>query len=77
MPSTDEEKARLVLNIFRHFDSEPGEPLSAGNLLSIAAMNGWQTTDVNEGFRHGVTLGWFEDGPNGTVMLTAKGAGEV
>ncbi len=76
MSSTDDEKARLVLDIFRHFDTEPGEQLAAGNLLSIAAMNGWQTTDVNEGYRYGVTLGWFEDGPNGTVMLTAKGAGE-
>ena len=44
MSSTDEEKARLVLDIFRHFDTEPGEQLAAGNLLSIAAMNGWQTT---------------------------------
>ena len=24
MSSTDEEKARLVLDIFRHFDTEPG-----------------------------------------------------
>lgn len=72
--SSTEDKARLALDIFKQFDTEPGELIAAGNLLSIAAMNGWPTTEVNDSYRAGVTLGWFEDGPNGTVMLTAKGA---
>jgi len=77
MASTDAEKARLVLDIFRHFDTEPGEPLAAGNLLSIAAINGWLTSDVADGVKHGVALGWFEDGPNGVVMLTPVGFAEL
>jgi len=77
MSSTDAEKARLVLDVFKHFDTEPGELLAAGNLLSIAAMNGWQTTDVAEGYAHGVSLGWFEDGPNGTVLLTPEGFAQL
>ncbi len=77
MSATDEAKARLVLEVFEHFDTEPGEPLAMGNLLSIAAMNGWQTTDIADGFRHGVALGWFAEGPNGTALLTAKGLAEM
>jgi hypothetical protein len=77
MSATDDEKARLVLDVFAHFDTEPGEPLAMGNLLSIAAMNGWTTTDIADGFRHGVALGWFEEGPNGTALLTPKGLAEI
>lgn len=77
MSSTDAEKARLVLDVFAHFDTEPGEPMAAGNLLSIAAMNGWKTTDIADGYKHGVSLGWFADGPNGTVMITPAGFAEI
>lgn len=77
MSSTDAEKARLVLDVFAHFDTEVGEQLAYGNLLSIAAMNAWKTTDIADGYKHGVMLGWFEGGPNGTVTITSAGHAQI
>lgn len=77
MAASDAEKARLALEIFAHFDAEPGEWLATGNLLSIAAMNGWDTKAVMASYEHGKALGWFEDGPNGTVTITPAGRAQL
>ena len=77
MANSDADKARLALDVFAHFDTEPGELLAAGNLLSIAAMNGWETTAVVASYEHGKALGWFEDGPDGTVTITAAGRAQI
>ena len=77
MSSTDAEKTRLVLDVFAHFGTDVGEPLAFGNLLSIAAMNAWETTDIADGYKHGVSLGWFRNGPNGTVMITEEGFAQI
>lgn len=47
--------------------------LAAGNLLSIAAMNGWDTKQVLASYEEGRSLGWFADGPDGTVTITQAG----
>ncbi|MFN3671344.1 MAG: hypothetical protein ACK4VM_05480 [Bosea sp. (in: a-proteobacteria)] len=73
MTTTDTEKAQLALDVFAHFETEPGEWLAAGNLLAIAAMNGWDTKQVLASYEHGRSLGWFEDGPDGTVTITLAG----
>ncbi len=77
MAASDAEKARLALDVFAHFETEPGEWLAAGNLLSIAAMNGWDTKAVMASYEHGKALGWFEDGPNGTVTITPAGRAQL
>lgn len=77
MAASDAETARLALEIFAHFETEPGEWLAAGNLLSIAAMNGWDTKAVMASYDHGKALGWFEDGPNGTVTMTPAGRAQL
>lgn len=77
MANSDADKARLALDVFAHFDTEPGELLAVGNLLSIAAMNGWETTAVVASYEHGKALGWFEDGPDGTVTITAAGRAQI
>ncbi len=77
MTTGDGEKARLALDVFAHFETEPGEWLAAGNLLSIAAMNGWDTKAVMASYEHGKALGWFEDGPDGTVTITPAGRMQI
>lgn len=73
MATSDADKARLALDVFAHFETEPGELLAAGNLLSIAAMNGWDTKQVLASYEEGRSLGWFADGPDGTVTITQAG----
>ncbi len=40
-------------------------------------MNGWDTKAVMASYEHGKALGWFEDGPNGTVTITPAGRAQL
>lgn len=63
----------LVLRIFKDFDTRPGEVLMSQNFTAVAAKNGWRNDDIASGIKRGYALGWFEDGPNGTVKLNDSG----
>ena len=74
---TPEENARMVLNIYKHFGTRPGEWLSTQNFLGVAANQGLHSNDLLDGLRYGGEKGWFEDGPNGSVQLTKAGFAEI
>lgn len=74
---TPEESARRVLDIYKHFGTRPGEGLSTQNFLAVAANRGLRTNDLVDGIRYGGENGWFEDGPNGSVLLTEAGFEEI
>ena len=74
---TPEESARMVLKIYEHFRTRPGEGLSTQNFLAVAADQGLNTNDLLDGLRYGDEKGWFENGPNGSVRLTEAGFAEI
>ncbi len=74
---TDIEKARMALDTFKHFGTRPGEVLMLQNFLAVAMKKGWRTTDVVEGLEYGSSQGWFEEGPNHTIRLTAAGYDQI
>ena len=72
-----EDKARMALVVFKHFGSRPKDTLRADNFVSFAPRRGWAPEDLMAGLEHGKTLGWFEDGPNESVRLTAAGFANI
>lgn len=74
---TEDEKIRMVLDIFKHFGTRPNEVLMPGNLLAHATKNGWRSEDISDGLKKGADKGYFVDGPNGTIKLTDAGFAKV
>lgn len=72
LPTADE-KARMALLVFQHFNVRPDEVLTQGNFVAYAAKNDVRTEDLAEGIDRGYELGWFDGGPNGTIILTKAG----
>jgi hypothetical protein len=70
---TPDDLARLVLQVFEHFDRRPGEMLRANNFVAIAAKRGVRLTDLVAGIERGVELGWLEGSLEETVKLTEAG----
>ena len=70
---TDDEKARMALEVFEHFGKRPGEVLTQKNFVVIAAQRNWRIQDVSEGIERCADLGWFEQGPNNSIRLTEAG----
>lgn len=71
------ENARLVLTIYKHFHKKSGEVLWRENFQTYVAEKALSQEDVKSGLIHGYELKWFEDGPNGTIKLTAEGFKEL
>ncbi|TYR31976.1 hypothetical protein FY036_12860 [Mesorhizobium microcysteis] len=70
---TLEDKGRMVLTIFKHFDTRPGEVLDKRNLVTMCAQWDWRTSDIAKGVEYGLDTGWFEGGPNNSIRLTEAG----
>ena len=70
---TKPESARIVLDIFKHFGTRPGEVLQQHDFGVIAASDGLRMSDVADGLEYGYEQGWFEDGPNNSIKLTEAG----
>jgi hypothetical protein len=71
--STPEENARMVLRIYKHFGTRPGEVLRPNNFIAMAAAWGLRTSDITDGLKHGASIGWFEASPNTSFRLTEAG----
>ena len=65
------------ISIYEHFGTRPGEGLSTQNFLGVAENQGLRINDLLDGLRYGEENGWFEDGANGQVLLTAAGFAEI
>lgn len=74
---TPEENARKVLQIFKDFRTRPGETLGRNSIYAIAAEKNWPIADMEEGIKYGQDNDWFEDGPNGGILLTESGYAEI
>jgi len=72
-----EDQARMALVVFKHFGSRPKDMLRADNFETFAPRRGWAPEDLMQGLEHGKGLGWFEDGPNGSIRLTAAGFARI
>jgi hypothetical protein len=55
-PSSLEDKARMVLQVYRHFGLRPGEHLRENNFVGFAERKGWRREDWLEGLEHGLSL---------------------
>ncbi len=71
------ENAKLVLTIYKHFRKRSGEVLWAETFQTYVAENKLSQDDVKSGLIYGYEQKWFEDGPNGTIKLTAEGFQEM
>ncbi len=74
---TPEESARMVLNIYRGFGTRPGEGLMTQHFLDGALKQGLNTQELLDGLVYGEGQGWFENGPNGLILLTEAGFKEI
>ena len=67
----------MVLRIFQHFGSRPGEVLRGDNLTGFSTRHGWSAAEIAEGLEHGVDLGWFDYAPDEAARLTKAGYAEI
>ncbi len=77
MLPTAEDKARKVLEIYKHFGSRPGHVLMTNNFVARAARMNLSVQDLADGLEHGMSLGWFEETPAGSMCLTEAGFAEM
>ena len=74
---TREESGKLVLDIYAHFDSRPGDVLRANNLVAVAARRRVRVSDLQQGLDYAVSRGWVEQTENGSLRLTQLGFGAM
>jgi hypothetical protein len=74
---TPDENGRMVLSIYKHFGTRPGEGLMTQNFLAFITNNGLRNEDLLDGLRYGEEQGWFESGQNGFVLITEAGFAEI
>jgi len=70
---TSEENARLVLQIYAHFDSGPGHVLRANNFVAVAARRRIPIADIQSGLEYATLVNWIEETENGSLRLTDRG----
>jgi hypothetical protein len=73
---TPEEKARMVLKIYEHLKTRPGDVLGTENFLHVGTAMNFGHNDIADGLEHGILLGWFKHDPNGW-SLTETGYAEM
>jgi hypothetical protein len=64
---------RMVLDIFKHFGTQPGEVLMPGDFIDVALRKGLSEADIGLGISVGRQRGFFESGPNRSIKLTDTG----
>jgi hypothetical protein len=60
-----------------HFLTRPGHALLPNHFVAVAAKKRISMEDIKAGLEYGGSLGWFEPGPNDSVVLTADGFAEM
>jgi hypothetical protein len=79
MPTADAGDARvnLALNVFRSFQTGPGEGLPSNVLVVNAQRAGKKIGDLKAGLEIGVQRRWFSIGEDGFVTLTDAGFDQI
>jgi hypothetical protein len=75
--TTDDEKLQMALAVFKHLGPLPGQVLATSDFIALAGTNGWRNLDVLDGVKAGYAKGFFDDGPNYGIQLTADGFAAV
>ncbi|NIZ10980.1 hypothetical protein [Pseudooceanicola sp. HF7] len=75
--SSDEDKAHMVLDVFKHFGTRSGEVIMPEHAMAIAMKRDWCREDLVDGLQIATLRGWIEDGPNQTIRLTEEGFFQV
>jgi hypothetical protein len=70
---TEEQNGRLVLDIYSHFHSRPGDVLRANNFIAVAARRHIRMADLQSGLNYAAKMGWVEETANGSLRLTNNG----
>jgi hypothetical protein len=70
---TPEEKGTLVLQIYAHFDSRPGQVLRANNFVAVASRRRIPIADIQGGLEYAAEMKWIEETENGSLRLTERG----
>jgi hypothetical protein len=70
---TAEDNGRLVLGIYAHFDSKPGDVLRANNFVAVAARRRIPIADIQSGLEYAAEVKWIEETENGSLRLTHLG----
>jgi len=70
--STDEENAQKILEIFAHFDAEPGHELLITNFVAAGKRQRWEMTDLQQGLDLARKKKWI-DYKEGSFRLTEEG----
>jgi hypothetical protein len=74
---TPEEKGMMVLQIYAHFDSQPGHVLRANNFVAVAARRRIPIADIQSGLEYAAEMKWIEETENGSLRLTERGFGAM
>ena len=79
MPSLDagEAKVNLALDVFRSFQTGPGEGLPSNVLVVNTQRAGKKVWDLKAGLEIGVQRRWFSIGEDGFVTLTGVGFDQI
>jgi hypothetical protein len=70
---TREENGRLILQIYAHFRSRPGNALRANNFVAVAARRHIPIADIQRGLEYAAEMKWIEETENGSLRLTDIG----
>ena len=71
--ATEDEKLQMALAVCKSLSPSLGQVLSPYDFLAVAATNAWANLDVLDGVKAGYANGFFDDGPNYGIQLTANG----
>lgn len=72
-----EDNARVVLDIYKHFGTPPGEVLLESNFFEIGAARNLRADDISSGLEYAYEQGWVDGQGYGAIMLTEAGFAEI
>jgi hypothetical protein len=73
---TDEECARGILDVFKHYDMRPDESLPLGRLRAVFLKRG-RADDMVRGIQYVIDKGWLVRLPGNWFKLTEAGFAAV
>jgi hypothetical protein len=71
--ATAEENGKLILKIYSHFHSRPGQVLRANNFVTVAARRHIPISELQKGLDYALDVRWIEQTDNGSLRLTDRG----
>ena len=71
--ATPEENVKMVFQMYKHFHRKSGQVLFAKDIQAYMQEQSLDKEEFKSGVIYGYEQKWFEDGPNGSIRLTAEG----